>query len=41
MSTKNFITQILDVFAGRDRQRKWRLIKYSAQLAEEQRAAAV
>lgn len=38
MGTKNFITEILDVFAGLDRDRKQELINFSSQLADAQRA---
>jgi hypothetical protein len=38
MGTKNFVTEILDIFAGLDRDRKQELINYSSQLADAQRA---
>jgi hypothetical protein len=38
MGTKNFITEILDTYAGLNKDRKQALIDYSYQLAAEQRA---
>jgi hypothetical protein len=38
MGTKNFFTEILDIYAMLDRDRKQKLIDYSSHLAEQQRA---
>jgi len=38
MGTKNFIAEIVNIFAGLDRDRKQQLINYANQLAEAERA---